>query len=75
MVLVKKGNGKWMMCVDFTDLNKACPIGNFPLLCIDLIVDPTARHEMMSYMEVYSRYNHIWMSLGNEEKMAFITDR
>ena len=35
VVLVKKANGKWRMCVDFTNLNKACPKDSFPLLRID----------------------------------------
>ena len=35
VVLVKKTNGKWRMCVDFTDLNKACPKDSFPLPRID----------------------------------------
>jgi hypothetical protein len=38
-VLVKKGNGKWRMCVDYTSLNKACPKVPFPLPLIDQIVD------------------------------------
>ena len=35
MVVVKKKNGKWKMCVDFTDLNQACPKNSFPLPLID----------------------------------------
>ena len=35
IVLVKKANGKWRMCVDFTDLNRACPKDSFPLPRID----------------------------------------
>ena len=35
VVLIKMANGKWRMCVDFTDLNKACPKDSFPLLRID----------------------------------------
>ena len=35
IVLVKKTNGKWRMCVDFTDLNRACPKDSFPLPRID----------------------------------------
>ena len=31
LVLVKKKNGKWYMCVDYTDLNKACPKDPFGL--------------------------------------------
>ena len=35
VVMVKKANGKWRMCVNFTDLNEACPKDNFPLPRID----------------------------------------
>ena len=44
VVMVKKVNGKWRMCVDFTDLNKACPKDSYPLPQIDTLVDSTARH-------------------------------
>jgi len=42
--LVKKANGKWRMCMDFTDLNKTCPKHSFSLPRIDQLVDSTARH-------------------------------
>lgn len=42
VVIVQKLNGKWRMCVDFTDLNKLCPKGNFPLSTIDTVVDSMA---------------------------------
>ena len=45
VVLVKKANGKWRLCIDFTDINRACPKDSFPLPRIDLIVDATAGHE------------------------------
>ena len=35
VVMVKKANGKWRMCVDFTDLNKVCPKDSYPLPRID----------------------------------------
>ena len=50
VVMVKKSNGKWRMCVDFTDLNKACPKNSFPLPQIDQMVDSAARHELLSFM-------------------------
>ena len=50
-VLVKKANGKWRMCVDFTDLNKAYPKDSFPLPRINQLVDSTARHNLLTFMD------------------------
>ena len=50
-VLMKKANGKWRMCVDFTDLNKAYPKDSFPLPRIDQLVDSTARHNLLTFMD------------------------
>ncbi|XP_074324151.1 uncharacterized protein LOC141661067 [Apium graveolens] len=50
-VLVKQPNGKWRTCVDFTDLNKACPKDSFPLPRIDQLVDVTAGHALLSFMD------------------------
>jgi hypothetical protein len=47
-VMVKKANGKWIMCIDFTDLNKACPKDEFPLPRMDSLVDAAASSELMS---------------------------
>lgn len=49
------------MCIDFTDLNKACPKDSFPLPQIDQLVDATAGHEILSFMDAYSDYNQIRM--------------
>ena len=48
VVLVKKTNGKWKMCVDFTNLNKACPKNSFPLPRIDQLVDFTVGHKLLT---------------------------
>ena len=42
VVMVKKASRKWRMCVDFTDLNKACPKDSYPLPRVDVLVDSTA---------------------------------
>ena len=57
VVLVKKAYGKWRMCMDFTDLNKTCPKYNFPLPRIDQLVDSTAGHKLLTFMDAFSRYN------------------
>ncbi|KAK1557267.1 hypothetical protein Q3G72_021359 [Acer saccharum] len=75
VVLVKKKNNQWRMCVDFTDLNKACPKDSFPLPRIDQLVDATTGHETLSFMDAYSGYNQIKMHKPDEEKTAFTTDQ
>ena len=72
VVLVKKANGKWRLCIDFTDINKACPKDSFLLPRIDLIVDATAGHELLSFMDAFSGYNQISMHPGNQEKTSFV---
>ena len=73
MVMVKKSNDKWRMCVDFTDLNKACPKDSFPLPRIDQLVDSTDRHKLLSFMDSFSGYNQILMDEEDREKTLFIT--
>ncbi|XP_022894074.1 uncharacterized protein LOC111408560 [Olea europaea var. sylvestris] len=50
-ILVRKNNGKWRVCIDFTNLNRACPKDSFPLLRIDQLVDSTTGHELLSFMD------------------------
>ena len=54
VIMVKKNNDKWRMCVDFTDLNKACPKDSFPLPRIDQLVDSTTGHKLLSFMDAFS---------------------
>lgn len=74
VVLVKKHSGKWRMCMDFKDLNKACPKDNYPIPTIDQLVDETTGHEILSFMDAYSGCNQIKMSPEDEDKSSFITD-
>ena len=73
VVLVKKGNGKWRLCIDFTDVNRACPKDSFPLPRIDLIIDATAGHELLSFIDAFSGYNQISIDPDDQEKTSFIT--
>jgi hypothetical protein len=69
-VMVKKANEKWMMCIDFTNLNKACPKDEFPLPRIDSLVDATATSELMSLLDCYSGYHQIWMKKEDEREIG-----
>ena len=73
VVMVRKNSGKWRMCVDFTDLNRACPKDNYPLPRIDTLVDSTTRHELLSFMDAFSGYNQIKMKEEDQEKTSFVT--
>ena len=61
IVMVKKSNGKWRMCVDFITLNNACPKDSFPFPRIDQLVNSTAGHELLTFMDAFSGYNQILM--------------
>ena len=63
------------MCVDFTDLNKACLKDSFPLPRIDQLVDSTARHKLLMFMDTFSGYNQIKMVEENQGKTVFITSQ
>jgi hypothetical protein len=54
VIMVKKKNGKWLMCIDFTDLNKCCLKDDFPLVRIDKIVDSIAASEIMTLLDCFS---------------------
>src|ERR1041385_6138118 len=72
-VLVLKKNGTWRMCIDYTDLNKACPKDPFALPRIDQIIDSTAGCELLYFLDAYSGYHQIKMALEDQEKTTFIT--
>ncbi|RDY02343.1 hypothetical protein CR513_14206, partial [Mucuna pruriens] len=74
VVMVRKANGKWRMCTDYTNLNKVCPKDPYPLPNIDRLVDNVCGFEFLSFMDAYSGYNQIKMHPDDEEKTAFITD-
>ena len=75
VVVVPKKENKWRVCVDYTDLNDACPKDSFPLPRIDQIVDALAGHGMLSFLDAFSGYHQIPMHPPDAEKTSFITPR
>ena len=71
VVVALKKEGKWRVCVDYTNLNNACP-NSFPLPRIEQIVDSTAGQGMLSFLDAFSGYHQIPMALADEEKTAFL---
>ncbi|KAM1935762.1 hypothetical protein ACFX15_019768 [Malus domestica] len=75
IVIVLKKSGQIRVCVDFRDLNDACPKDDFPLPIIEIMVDATTGHEALSFMDGSSGYNQIRMALEDEELTAFRTPK
>jgi len=74
MVLVKKANEKWRMCVDFTDLNKACPKDSYSLPSINALVYSASGCRLLSFLDAFSGYNQIRMHPIDECKTTFMTE-
>ena len=72
-VMVKKKTGKWCVCVDFTDLNKACPKYPFPMPWVDQLVDVMVGHHRMSFLDAFQGYHQIPLALDDQEKTVFVT--
>ena len=72
-VVVKKKSGKWRVCVNFTDLNKACPKDPFPIPKIDQLVNATVGHHRMRFLDAFQGYHQIPLALDDQEKTTFVT--
>ncbi|GKV37338.1 hypothetical protein SLEP1_g45378 [Rubroshorea leprosula] len=72
-VLVKKPSGKWRMCIDFTNLNDACPKDPHPLPNVEKLIERAAEHERMSFLDASSGYHQVQLLLNDQEKTAFYT--
>jgi len=73
IVPVMKKDGKVRICIDFRDLNWACPKDDFPLPHIDVLIDNTAGYETLSFMDGFSGYNQIKLAEEDQEKTSFTT--
>ncbi|GJT38618.1 reverse transcriptase domain-containing protein [Tanacetum coccineum] len=75
LVMVKKHDGSWRMCVDFTDLNKSCPKDCYPLPEIDWKVESLCGYPFKCFLDAYKGYHQIQMAKEDEEKTAFHTNQ
>ena len=71
--MVKKKIGKWRVCVDFIDLNKACPKDPFPMPRIYQSVDVMVGHPWMSFLDAFQGYHQIPLAMDDQEKTTFVT--
>ncbi|KAL0440333.1 UNVERIFIED_CONTAM: Transposon Ty3-G Gag-Pol polyprotein [Sesamum latifolium] len=75
VVLVPKSNKKWRMCIDFTNLNRACPKDSYPFLRIDALVESTVGSEIMRFLDAFQGYNQISLEPQDQEKISFVTEQ
>ena len=74
VVLVKKASGKWRMCMDYTNLNKAFPKYEYPFPNIDKLVDSSSGYKLLSFMDAYSGYNQIPIVKNDRKHTTFLTE-
>ncbi|KAI5316794.1 hypothetical protein L3X38_036501 [Prunus dulcis] len=73
--VLKKKTGALRICVDYRDVNDACPKDEFPLPITELLVDATTGFGALSFMDGFSGYNQIKMAPEDQEKTAFRTPK
>jgi hypothetical protein len=73
VVMVPKKNANMRMCIDFTELNKACPKDPYPLPRIHVIIDQVAGCDMLNLLDCFSRYHQVWTRREDEAKTGFTT--
>jgi hypothetical protein len=73
VLVLKKNNNEWRMCVDYIDLNKHCPNDPFALPRINQVIDSTTGYVLLSFLDCYSGYHQIAFKEEDQIKTAFIT--
>jgi len=71
LVVVPKKNGKWRICVDYRELNKATQKDNFPLPFIDQVLDTLVGKKLFSFLDGFSGYNQIQIAPEDQDKTTF----
>jgi hypothetical protein len=71
VVLVQKKDGRWRVCMDFRDLNRATPKDEYPMPVMETLFNTAAGHKILSFMDRNAGYNHILMALEDIHKTVF----
>ena len=71
LVIVPKKNGKWRVCVDYREMNKATQKDHFPLSFIDQVLDNLSGKKFFSFLDGFSRYNQIQITPEDQDKTTF----
>jgi hypothetical protein len=71
VVSVQKEDGRWQVCVDFRDLNRATPKDEYPMPVAETLINAAAGHKILSFMDGNAGYNQIFMALEDINKTAF----
>jgi hypothetical protein len=71
IVPVQKKDGRWRVCVDFRDLNRATPKNEYPMPVAEMLINAAAGHKMLSFMDGNAGYNQIFMAPEDIHKTAF----
>lgn len=74
-VLVKKSNGIWRMCIDYSSINKPCPMDLYPLRNTDQLNKSTTGNEILSFSDAFSGYNQIELAEDDQDNTVFITHK
>ena len=61
VMVVPKKDGKWWVYIEYTNLNDVCPKDSFPLSWIDKIIEASAGHGMISFLDAFFGYHQIPM--------------
>ena len=71
--VVPKPPGGGRLCIDYTDVNKACPKDPYPMPRIDQIVDSMAGFDLLCFLDAFSGYHQIKMAKEDKDKTTFLT--
>jgi hypothetical protein len=71
IVPVEKKDGRWWVCVDFRDLNRATPMDEYPMPVVETLINVAVGNKILSFMDGNADYNQIFMALEDIHKTAF----